>query len=62
MVLFDNVVQILGLAQFYVQASVIVDAAYGRRIGPAFVDGDFLGQAVQVNSSLQIGKRPAAAY
>ena len=51
-VLLDDVVEILRLAQLDVQTSTIVDAVDCRSVGTAFVDGDFLGQAVQIDGAL----------
>ena len=54
MVLLDDVVQIFGLPQCNIKASIFIDAFDGGRVGPAFVDGNFLGQIVQIDGVLQV--------
>ncbi len=54
MALRDNIVEIFRLAKFGVQAGVGIDAANGRDVGTAFVDGDFLRQAVQIDGALDV--------
>ena len=52
-VLLDQVVEIFVLAHQEADTGFILDTFNGRRVGAALVDGDFLGQAVQVDGSLQ---------
>ena len=53
MVLLDDVVQVFVLAYQDVNTGIGLDTFNGRRIGTALVDGDLLGQAVQVDGALQ---------
>ena len=46
--------EVLALAQLNVKTGVHIDAVNSGRVGAAFVNGDLLGQAMQVNGSLQI--------
>lgn len=52
LVLLLNVVEVFRLAKFDVQPGVGIDAANGRSVGAAFVNGDFLGQTVQIDGAL----------
>ena len=52
-VLLEDVVQVFVLAHQDVDTGISLDTFNGRRIGTALVDGDFLGQAVQVDGALQ---------
>ena len=47
MVLFDDIVEVLRLAHRDGKTGVGLDADDGGFVGPAFVDGDFLGHVVQ---------------
>ena len=51
-VLLHDVVEVLALAQFNVKAGVLIDAMDSGRVSAAFVNGDFLRQAMQVDSPL----------
>ena len=53
MVLFDDVVEILRLAHRDDNTTVGLDADDGGLVGPAFVDGDFLGHVVQADSPFE---------
>jgi hypothetical protein len=46
MVLFDDVIQVLVLAQQYVDTGILLGAFNGGRIGTALVDGDLLWHVV----------------
>ena len=50
----EMVVEILALAQLNVKPGVLIDAMESARVGAAFVNRDFLRQAMQVDGSLQI--------
>ena len=56
-VLLDDVVQIFGLTKFNIKSGVLFDAANGRSVGTAFVDGNFLVQTVQIDGVLQVASR-----
>ncbi len=51
-VLLHDVVEVLLLAQFDVPAGVGIHATNGRGVGATFVDGDLLGQAMQIDGTL----------
>jgi hypothetical protein len=51
--LFDEVVQVLGLAQLDGQATVSDQALHGGRVRTAFVDRDLLGHVVLVDHALE---------
>ena len=53
MVLFDDVVQVFGLAHDDVNTGTPLDTFDGGRIGAALVHGDLLGHIVQVDGTLQ---------
>lgn len=52
MVLLDDVVQVLRLTKFNIKAGVSIDALDNCGIGAALVDGDFLGQTMQIDGTL----------
>ena len=52
-ILLDDVVEDLALAQLNVKAGVLIDAVDSGRVGSIFVDGYLLRQAMQVDGSLQ---------
>ena len=52
-VLLDDVVEVFVLADQDVDTGISLDTFNGRRVGATLVNGDFLGQAVLVDGSLQ---------
>ena len=57
MILLDDVVEVLRLAQLDVCAGVGANALDGRRVGTALVDGDLLGHAVPFDGTFEESPR-----
>ena len=53
MILLDEVIEVIRLSQFNVQAGVVIDAFDGCGVGAALVDGDLLWHAVQVYGAFE---------
>lgn len=51
-ILLHDIVQIFAFAEFNVQAVVVVDTSYGRRVGTALVCSDLLWSAMQIDGTL----------
>jgi hypothetical protein len=54
MILFDDVVQILDLADLDGRFPFSVDGLQGRQTGPAFIHGHGLGRAVAIDGLLEV--------
>ena len=52
MVLLNDVVEVFRLAQFNINAGIVIDTANGSSVGTAFVYGDLFRQAMQIDGAL----------